>query len=184
MRRWWVVIALLLSIGINLGLFAAILAARRAPPRGPAAADRQPPAVERLQKLADRLGLEGEPRQRFVSFQRRFFVETARDRRRLGAVNRQLRLELVGESPDPRRVEGLTAESSGLYLKLERALAANVLASRGLLDPRQERIYLDLIRQLRPGRGRLAPPGGPPAAPWRRGLERTPAPPAPAPPPG
>jgi hypothetical protein len=175
-----VVIALLLSVGVNVGLLAAILAARLRPP---VAEERQPPAVERLQKLADRLGLQGEARRSFVAYQRRFFFETARDRRRLGSVNRDLRLELIAENPDPQRVEQLTAESSDLYRKLERALAGNVLATRKLLDPRQEKIYLDLIRQLRPGRGRLAPPGGPPAAPWRRGLDQ-PAQPAPAPPPG
>lgn len=181
MRRWWVVIALLLSVGVNVGLFAAILAGRWK--AAPAVEERQPPAVERLQKLADRLGLQSEARRSFLAYQRRFFFATARDRRHLGAVNRELRLELVSENPDPQRVEQLTAESSALYLKLERALAGNVLASRKLLDPRQEKVYLDLIRQLRPGRGPLAPPGGPPAAPWRRGLEG-PRPPQPAPPPG
>ncbi len=180
MRRWWTVIALLLSVGINIGLLTAIFAARRASPRD-AGEERQPPAVERLQKLADHLGLAGAARQRFVGYQRRFFLDTARDRRRLGAVNRALRLELVAESPDAGRIDRLTAESSALYLTLERALAGNVLASRKLLDPRQEGIYLDLIRQLRPGRGRLAPPSGPPGAPWRRGLDQTTTPP---PPPG
>jgi hypothetical protein len=168
MKRWWVVIALLLSVGVNIGLFAAVLAGRF---RAPAHEERQPPALERLQRLADRLGLEGEPRRRFVAYQRSFFQDTARDRRHLGETNSDLRRELVSPNPDPQRVEQLTAESSALYLKLERALAGNVLATRKLLDPRQERIYLNLIRQLRPGRGPLAPPGAPPAAPWRRGLD-------------
>jgi hypothetical protein len=178
-KRWWVVIALLLSVGINIGLFAAILAARlKAPARAQAQAEDerqpQPPAVERLRKLADRLGLQGEPRRRFLAYQRRFFLETASERRHLGAVNRELRLELISESPDRERIQQLTAESSELYRDLERALAGNVLESRKLLGPEQERIYLDLIRQLRPGRTPLTPPGAPPAAPWRRGLEQSP----------
>jgi hypothetical protein len=163
-----VVIALLLSVGINIGLFAAILAARL---KAPAGEERQPPAVERLQKLADRLGLAGEARRSFIAYQRQFFFVTARDRRHLGSINRDLRLELISENPDPQRVEQLTAESAALYRTLERALAGNILATRKLLDPRQEKIYLDLIRQLRPGRNPLAPPGGPPGAPWRRGLD-------------
>ncbi|HEY8022507.1 MAG TPA: periplasmic heavy metal sensor [Thermoanaerobaculia bacterium] len=179
MKRWWVVIALLLSVGINIGLFAAILTARlKAPARTQAQAEDerqpQPPAVERLQKLADRLGLQGEPRRRFLAYQRRFFQETARERRHLGDVNRELRLELISDSPDRERIQQLTTESSELYRDLERALAGNVLESRKLLGPEQERTYLDLIRQLRPGRNPLAPPGAPPAAPWRRGLEQSP----------
>jgi predicted secreted protein len=174
-RRWWVVIALLLSVGVNVGLVAAIVAGRW---RAPAAAqERQPPPVARLQRLADRLGLEGDARRRFVAYQRSFFQDTARDRRRLAEVNRELREELLSASPDPQRIDRLTAESSGLYQTIERALAGNVLATRKLLDPDQERIYLRLIRQLRPGRGPLAPP----AAPWRRGLDGPP--PQPQPPP-
>ncbi len=175
------VIALLLSVGVNVGLVAAIVAGRF---KAPAAAreERQPPPVERLQKLADRLGLEGEARRRFVAEQRSFFLDAARERRYLAAVNRELRAELVSPRPDPQRVDRLTAESSALYQTIERALAGNVLATRKLLDPGQERIYLQLIRQLRPGRGPLAPPGAPPAAPWRRGLEGAPA--QPQPPPG
>jgi len=182
-KRWWVVIVLLLSVGINIGLFAAILTARwKAPARAQAGAPGQaeegtppqPPAVERLQRLADRLGLAGPARQRFLVYQRRFFQETARERRRLGTVNRELRAELVSESPDPERIQRLTEESSTLYRDLERSLAGNVLESRKLLTSEQERIYLDLIRQLRPGRNPLAPPAGPPAAPWRRGLEQSP----------
>jgi len=174
-----VVIALLLSVGVNVGLVAAIVAGRF---RAPAREERQPPPVARLQRLADRLGLEGEARRRFVAYQRSFFEDTARDRRRLAEVNRELRAELVSPSPDPRRIEQLTAESSALYQTLERALAGNVLATRKLLAPDQERIYLRLIRQLRPGRGPLSPPGAPPAAPWRRGLEGPP--PQPQPPSG
>jgi len=174
-----VVIALLLSVGVNVGLVAAIVAGRF---RAPAREERQPPPVARLQRLADRLGLEGEARRRFVAYQRSFFEDTARDRRRLAEVNRELRAELVSPSPDPQRIEQLTAESSALYRTLERALAGNVLATRKLLAPDQERIYLRLIRQLRPGRGPLSPPGAPPAAPWRRGLDGPP--PQPQPPSG
>jgi len=174
-----VVIALLLSVGVNVGLVAAIVAGRF---RAPAREERQPPPVARLQRLADRLGLEGEARRRFVAYQRSFFEDTARDRRRLAEVNRELRGELVSPSPDPQRIEQLTAESSALYRTLERALAGNVLATRKLLAPDQERIYLRLIRQLRPGRGPLSPPGAPPAAPWRRGLDGPP--PQPQPPSG
>jgi len=178
-KRWWVVIALLLSVGINIGLVTAILTSRLRMSREE---ERQPPPIQRLQKLADRLGLSGEPRRRFIDFQKDFFQETARDRKRLGVVNRALRRELTAEKPDPRRVEQLTQESSGLYLTLERALAGNVLATRKLLDPDQEQTYLDLIRQLRPGRGPFSPPGGPPGAPWRRGLEGPRRPPPAAPP--
>lgn len=176
------VIALLLSVGVNVGLVAAIVAGRlKAPAAAREEPQRQPPPIARLQRLADRLGLEGEARRRFVAYQRSFFLDTARDRRRLAEINRELREELLSESPDPQAIDRLTAESSTLYQAIERALAGNVLSTRKLLDPGQERIYLRLIRQLRPGRGPLAPPGTPPAAPWRRGLDGTPPPAQPPP---
>ena len=64
MKRWWLVIALLLSVGLNLGILGAIVAVRRAPQPGPReprpGAEAVNPAADplpRLPRLADRLGL-------------------------------------------------------------------------------------------------------------------------------
>lgn len=57
MRRWWVTLALLLSLGINLGLLAAVAAGRWADRRD--AAEEPPPSLDRHgRELAGELGGE------------------------------------------------------------------------------------------------------------------------------
>ena len=154
MRRWWLVIALLLSVGLNVGIFAVIAMRRLAMrPKGP-----KPPAamvnpaadpLPRLPKLADRLGLEGEERRRFLDIQWNLYQETSHLRLQLGEVHRDLRRELTRPAPDKAQVDRLLAESARIYLALERSLVDNVLATRELLGPDREKEYLRLIRQIR-----------------------------------
>jgi hypothetical protein len=158
MRRWWLVIALLLSLGLNLGILAAV-AARRAggPPRPKPPAEITNPGADpmpRLPRLADRLGLEGEERRKFIDIQWSLFQETSRLRLQLGEIHREVRRETTSETPDRAKIERLLNESSGVYLNLEKTLVKHVLATRDLLGPDKEREYLDLV-------GRLRVPNGP-----------------------
>ncbi|HEX7186204.1 MAG TPA: hypothetical protein VF756_30545 [Thermoanaerobaculia bacterium] len=166
MRRWWLAIALLLSVGVNLGILAVLLTHRGGPrperpvldePEPGRPSDRpfprdldpgEPPS--RVVRLADRLGLEGEQRRRFISLQRRFFMETLRLRTERAEIQRELRRELTSPEPDRERVQTLLRESARTFLALEQALARNVIASRELLDPEQEELYLDIVSRLRP----------------------------------
>jgi hypothetical protein len=165
-RRWGLVLALLLSVGVNLGLVAAIAARRLAPrparaPEAEAARPGFPPRqgmgpilggdpIARLTRLADFLELEGEERRQFVDLQLSFYQQTLELRAEMGEVNRELRRELSSRRPDRPRIDALLERSSRIHLGLERALAENVLASRELLDERQEQRYLRLIGRLRP----------------------------------
>jgi Spy/CpxP family protein refolding chaperone len=171
MRRWWLVIALLLSVGLNLGILAAIgarrvavLAGKGGRPPLEAGNPNKPGAdpVPRLARLADRLKLEGEPRRRFLDIQWNLYQETTRQRLRLNEVHRDLRREMSRPTPDRQRVEGLLNESARIYLALERALVNNVFATRDLLDPEQQEEYLKIVGRLRvPGPGaRIGNPGG------------------------
>jgi hypothetical protein len=174
MSRWWLVIALLLSVGLNVGILAAI-GARRAVMPGPQGARSQQGAVDpakpanndpvpRLARLADRLKLEGEPRRKFLDIQWNLYQETTRLRLDLGEVHRALRKELTRPDPDRQRVEALLAESSRLYLALERSLVNNVFATRELLGPEKEAEYLKIVGRLRvpnPGPGIMNPSAEP-----------------------
>lgn len=160
MKRWWLVIALVLSIGMNLGLLIALALS------SPALVQLQqgvmrPTAPGRLQQLADRLGIEGDVRRRFLQRQRQFFAETAAPRGRLPEIRREVRAELTRPHPDRARIDELLREGSGIFLMLERAVVANVLDSRAMLPPDAERKYIDLISRLQlegPGQlGRLPP---------------------------
>jgi hypothetical protein len=197
-KRWWLVIALVLSIGMNLGLLVALALS------SPALAQQQqavmrPAAPGRWAQLADRLGLQGEVRQRFIQRQRQFVAETAGPRARLPEIRKQVRAELIRPKPDLTRIDELLREGSDIFLMLERSVVANVLDSRKMLTPDAERKYVDVISRLQlegPGQfGRLPqsqwpwwwrfrPPQPPPAGPLSPLDKDRPAPPpkpAPAP---
>lgn len=167
MRRWGLALALLLSVGVNIGILATLAVRRAAPPDRPEDRPRpeegrplppEPPGERagepplRATRLADRLGLEGEQRRRFLRLQGRFFVETVRLRTEQAEVFRELRRELAAPAPDRRKIEELTRASARAHLALQQAMARNVIATRELLDPEQERLFLDIV-------SRLGPPG-------------------------
>lgn len=163
MRRWWLVLVLLLSLGINAGILATLAIHRlsrpgpdgrppdQRPGHGELAPDPNPEGPPpRVTRLADRLGLEGEQRRRFVALQLQFVADTFRLRTQQMETYRALRRELMSREPDRARIEPLLQESSRLHLALEQAMARNVLASREVLDPEQERLYVEIISRLRP----------------------------------
>lgn len=196
MRRWGLMIALLLSLGVNLGVLATLAvrgAARHpvaagAPPGGPpGGAGRGPlgeapdrPGPARLQRVADELGLEGEARERFVEVQWRLFrssLELARERFRLEG---ELRRELLAAEPDRERIEALVGSIAETFARRERGAAEAILACRELLDEEQERRYLELVARFRPRLMQQGAEAG--VRPWRQGLRRQPPPTAPPPP--
>ena len=159
MRRWWVVIALLLSLGVNLGLVAAVatrrIAARLEGP-GPGRLEGEP--LPRFRRLAEHLGLEGEQRRRFLDLQRQLVEETLRVRMRQAETQREVRRELVSREPDRERIDALLQQAARDFLTLERALAKNVVATRAILDPDQEEEYLRIVSRMRPpGQGGFGP---------------------------
>ncbi len=160
MKPIWLWIALLLSVGVNLGVLATIGTHRL---REPAPWDRGPreegPPVGRA---ADRLGLEGEKRDAFIQIQTDFFQRMKESREELENLRLELRRELTGETPDRAVVDGLIEEMGQAYSRLDRVFVDNVLKSREILNPEQESRYLVFLerihRQGRPGHRR---PEGP-----------------------
>lgn len=162
MKRGWMWVALLLSLGVNVGVLATLGVARlRTPSRwqGPYAGGPPP-----LARLADRLQVEpGERRERFLEQQRELFETTRRHLQRQRTLRSELRDELAARSPDRARIEALIEELGESYASLERALAQTVLASREILTPEQQERYFALLERLRAerrsGRGPGPPPG-------------------------
>lgn len=176
MRRWWVAIALLLSLGVNLGLVAAV-ATRKIAARGDRAEGPPPPEdrrpiepqgpegepLPRLRRMADHLGLEGEQRRRFLDLQRQLFEETLRVRMRQAETHREVRRELVSPEPDQQRIDALLRQAARDFLTLEQALARNIVATRSVLAPEQEEEYLRILSRMRlPGPGGLGQQQPPP----------------------
>lgn len=195
MKRWWLWIVLLLSLGVNVGILLTLATGwgegratvpsagpeegapgripRRSgggPPGGPPGA--LPPGLREgsrepriLGDLADRLGLQGEVRDHFLSLQRGFFVRAFESRQQGFRLQEELGRELTAPEPDRERVSRLIDELADTRRALDHELAETVLATRDLLDDRQERDYLVFIRRLRE---RMDRPGGPGPSRWRR----------------
>ena len=165
---------LLLSLGVNLGLLAAVglqlWSDRRAPSveevvEEPAALEtgalldeerfrvETAPVRRRAAALADELGLEGERRDRFVAVQRRFLEGTWIERRRVLGLQLRLRRELGAPRPDQRTVDELIDQLAAARRELDRGLARTVFETRELLEPEEERLYLRFLDELRPGPG-------------------------------
>ncbi len=149
MRRWWLWIVLLLSLGVNVGILTtlAIDHLRRddSPPAATAGLSGRP--GPRFQNLADRLGLEGERRERFLEIQRRAFESMREERQRLIGARLELRRELVSGSSDRPRIDARLAEVTAAQAALERALIDSLLETREVLDPEQQRMYLRFVEE-------------------------------------
>lgn len=126
---------------------------RNPPPVGRTPTDRpigQSPAVGfRLDRLADELGLEGTPRERFNQIQRDFLNSAWHVRGSLRIAEAEMRRELFAPEPDRTRLAEIQTRIEAARSELETLLVDTVLRSRELLDPAQEAIYIRVIGRLR-----------------------------------
>lgn len=167
MKRWWLVIVLLLSLGVNVGIVAALVGHRWIGETGETSKPKEKPPDEgaiplpngqegvpqRVVRLADQLGLEGDQRRKFISLQGGFFADTLRLRTDQAETQRELRRELAAPVPNQARIDSLLQESGNTFMALEKAMTQNVVESRKLLKPDQERKFLRLLARLRLGQG-------------------------------
>ena len=169
MRRGWLVVALLLSLGVNLGLAGTALARRAEARRWHFGSGADAPLPERLgHRLAERLQLPPERRERFVDAHRRLVERTFAERREVGRLRHELRRELLAPQPDRAHVDALLGEIATREDELNRAFATSILESRALLDDRELEGYLRILERVAPGR-RGPHGGGPPGRGSRRG---------------
>lgn len=157
MKRWWLVILLLLSVGINLGVLLTLAAGklgRQSPARPSLSLEQELAGLESrvepfVVRMADELGVEGEIRRQFADHQRRFFEQTARARRSYRQVQQQLVREIGGPAPDRQRVDLLLDELAQAYAVQERAFVDNLLDTREILEPAQWRKFSRYLRRVR-----------------------------------
>jgi Spy/CpxP family protein refolding chaperone len=174
MRRWLVFLALLLSLGINVGLVTALVLERRQGWRPPMAGQPPAPGVG-LRRLADQLALDPDQRQRFSRLHQRFFAESRPLREELGRVRENLRRALMAEQPDRAEIDRLLSASGELTEQLDRRFVATVLEAGEFLSVEQRNRFLFFLQRQRAPRQAV-----------RDGILRRlrgEPPPAPAPPP-
>ncbi len=171
MKRWWLIVVLLLSLGVNLGLLASRAWQRRPPADSPPPATAEEPPRFAL-RMAGELGLEGAERQAFLDRQRRFFEQTLDARDRFGRLQAELRQAVIAENPDREAVDELLAQISTAHVDLERAFVDNLLDTRELLGREQGGRFMRLLQRLRSSRERDRLRGDRPSWRERRGAGR------------
>lgn len=167
MKRGWVWVALLLSVGVNIGVLATIGVSRmRSQSRWERTQGepRQPP----YERLANHLGLEGEGRDQFMQVQQRLFRITRQNQRTLQGLQGELRREIMGENPDSAKVDELLNRIGDIHRDLARELTESVLATRELLSPEQQRRYFRVLERMKDARRFGSREGSPPRRPDRR----------------
>ena len=167
MKRGWIWVALLLSVGVNIGVLATIGVSRlrnKAQWERPRDEEGQPPFA----RLANHLELEGEERERFMEIQQKLFRTTRQHQAVLQRLRGELRGEVTSDSPDPAKVDGLLTEVGALHMDLDRALVESVLATREILTPEQQQRYFHVLERMRDARRFGGREGGPTRRPGRR----------------
>lgn len=162
MKKPWIWVVLLLSLGVNIGILAAIGVSRFKGPPLPEPAPWDGPRREQVQRrdfappierMADALKLEGEIRDEFLGVQETFFRGMIEQRAGLERIRRELRSEVMTEKPDEARIDKLLEALGQAHADLDRLLVDNVLASRELLGPEQQQRYFHMLRRVREAMG-------------------------------
>ncbi len=149
MKRWGLTLALLASLGLNLGWIGRQLARERVAVEAPDE-PRRFGGVEPGARLAERIGLEGAERERFLELQRQLAESVRGERRELMRARRELRAELTSERPDRARIEGLLEVAAERQRALDRAFAESVLATREVLSGERREAYLRFVERFAP----------------------------------
>lgn len=160
MRRAGLVMALLLSVGINLGLvLSALLATARSSDSRPASHSGTFIEGGRLPRLADELGLAGEGRQRFIARHQRYFNEARQPREKLRELRAALSQELFANPVDEAKVDALVKSIHQELTRFDELTVRLVLDVRLLLPADRQDTYRSFVDRLRasgPAASRLA----------------------------
>jgi len=168
MKRSWVWVALLLSVGINIGILATVGVSRV---RREARSERSPDqnGAPPFERIANHLQLEGEEREEFIEIQKRLFRASRQHQEALHQLRAELRHEVMSDSPKPAKVDELLADIGETHKDLNRLMVESVLASRKIMTPEQQRRYVQILERIQDGSRRFGSRGGmSPGRPDRR----------------
>ncbi|MEM6456557.1 MAG: periplasmic heavy metal sensor [Acidobacteriota bacterium] len=127
-----------------------------------------------VERVADRLGLEGTARERFLALQVTLFRDTTAARVAARAERETLRQLLLAEVPDVAAIDAQLATLAATQIGVERAFAAHIVAVREVLTPEQLPPYLRFVHSVHARRKGKRPGAEPGVAPgervreWRR----------------
>lgn len=149
MNLKWLWIVLAVSLGINVGILATLAVQGSDKEKGTEEKSKQPSLDERTGPIADRLGLEGEDREKFMQLQRGLLESSQGNREELEGMRREVRKELQKDEPDRARIDRLIADMAEVSAAQEREYVETVMASREILDDEQQALYMQFLAQAR-----------------------------------
>lgn len=101
-----------------------------------------------VDRLIQRLGLQGEVAEQFRELQYELYQRMRDNRRRAMQVQFRLRRELAGDRPDGDVLRGLVEDSGRLHAERQALLVRVILQSREVLDRPQQREYQKFLNLL------------------------------------
>lgn len=155
MKRWWLVIALLLSVGVNIGLLAH--RALRSAEADEASFSSESESESRdlpliFRRVANEMRLRGEIRRRFFEMQLEFLNQTRVGRQVVSSLQTELRRELVARDPDRELIDRKLEALAAAHFHLEKIFVDHLLDTREILEPRQERLFMRFMQRVRQSR--------------------------------
>jgi hypothetical protein len=149
MKASWLWILLAVSIGINVGVLGTLAVQGSGKDEESEEKATQASLDERTGPIADRLGLEGEEREKFMQLQRSLMESSQGHREELEGMRREVRKELREEEPDRDRMDSLIGDMAEVSAAQEREYVEMVMATREILDDEQQAMYLQFLAQAR-----------------------------------
>ena len=160
MKLSWLWIALAVSLGINVGILGTLAVQGSDKGKGAEEKTAKPSPDDRTGPIADRLGLEGEEREKFMQLQRGLVESSQGHREELDGMRREVRKELREDEPDRDRMDSLIGDMAEISAAQEREYVETVMATREILDDEQQAMYLQFLAQARARGGEGMRPGG------------------------
>jgi Spy/CpxP family protein refolding chaperone len=160
-KRWLIVVLLLLSVGLNIGLLAQRgrekrerqerREARQEARQNPESrAARERPLLKRLlERMVEEVGVAGEQRDKFIAIHESFFDRTLATREKLRQGQRALRDNLTSPQPDRALADSQAAEIAAAQKEVEAAFIESYFATTAILDQDQRQRYSKLVSELR-----------------------------------
>ena len=159
MKTSWLWILLAVSLGINVGILGTLAVQGSDKDKGSEEKSSTPSLDDRTGPIADRLGLEGDDREKFVQLQRGLLESTQGHREEIENMRREVQTELREDEPDRARIDRLIADMSEISAAQEREYVETVIATREILDDEQQAMYQQFLAQARARSGAGGRPG-------------------------
>ncbi len=161
MKRWGLILLLLLSVGVNIGILSTLGVSRLRRPEPRDRAFRPPQPPPEVRSLPGRFGLDRAEAETFRELHRTFFEKTTEGQREAFRLRRELADELTSEAPERERLDEILDRIVANERAREEAFVELTMGARELLGGEGSEAYRRFVRQ------KMVRGPGPSDGPWR-----------------